>query len=305
MRNVIGGTVGLISVLLLILAARADELRYFRSDSGLGTGAATSLPDRFDDSAQLVWRIPLAKGHSTPCVYGNAIYLTTYDDGKLFTVALDRATGKQLWSQAAPNTRIEPTHSTGGPAAATPACDGTRLYSFFGSYGLLCYDLGGDLLWSKPLGPFQDEFGAASSPVLVDGKLLLAEDHDADSFLLCLDATSGEPLWKTPREGLRSYSTPAIWAVAGRKIAVVAGALQLTGYDLESGKPLWTIDGLARIVNTTPVVDGNRLFVATWSPGADREGRIAMDPWFQAARKWDANGDGRIAASRNRQQGRA
>ncbi len=69
----------------------------------------------------------------------------------------------------------------------------------------------------------------------------------------------------------------------------------MSGYDLESGKPLWTIDGLARIVNTTPVAEGNRLFVATWSPGADKEGRIAMDPWFQAARKWDANGDGRIA----------
>jgi outer membrane protein assembly factor BamB len=295
MRALISGIVSFTATLLLVATSAADDLRYFRSDSGLGRGAASLLPDQFDDPAQVVWRVPLAPGHSTPCVYGNVIYLTTFEDGKLFTVALERATGKEIWKRQAPNTRLEPTHAVGGPAAATPACDGHRVYSFFGSYGLLTYDLSGELLWKKELGPFQDEFGAASSPILVDGKLILAEDHDADSFVMCLDAASGEMLWKTPREGLRSYSTPAIWMVGGRKIVVVAAALQLIAYDLDDGNPLWTIDGLARIVNTTPVADGNRLYVATWSPGADKEGRIAMEPWIDAAQKWDTNRDGKIA----------
>ena len=76
---------------------------------------------------------------------------------------------------------------TRSPAAATPACDGERVYVFFGSYGLLCYDLAGQKLWERPMGPFRDEYGAGSSPILVDGKIILQEDHDLDSFLAALE----------------------------------------------------------------------------------------------------------------------
>jgi outer membrane protein assembly factor BamB len=271
----------------------AEEVRFFRHDSGIGQ-TEKPLPENFDGKSQLTWRVPLAPGHSTPCLYGDSIYVTTFEDGKLFTIALARADGSIRWKQPAPAERIESYHATGSPAAATPACDGKRVYSFFGSYGLLCYDLTGKLVWQKELGPFQDEFGSASSPILVDGRLLLAEDHDADSFLLCLDAASGKTLWRTPREGLRSYSTPVVWNVGGRKAIAVAGALVLTAYDLDSGQPLWSIDGLARIVNTTPVINGNRMFVATWTPGADSGGRIRMDAWADASPKWDADHDGKI-----------
>jgi outer membrane protein assembly factor BamB len=276
--------------------ARAEDLRYFRHDHGVAADNAP-LPDKFDDRSQLAWRVALAPGHSTPCVYGDALYLTAFEDQKLVTLALDRATGAVRWKKSCPHERLEPFHSTGSPAAATPACDGKRVYSFFGSYGLLCYDTAGSLVWSRPLGPFQDEFGAASSPVLCDGKLLLAEDHDADSFLLCLDAATGKPIWRTPRQGLRSYSTPVIWHTAGKsspKVVVVAGALALTAYDLDTGKPLWSIDGLARIVNTTPAIDGKRLYVASWSPGGDQGARIRMDNWNDAVKKWDADGDAKI-----------
>ena len=158
----------LVALVMLLLAnsALAEELDYFRADRGLAIDDKTPLPDKFDDPSQLVWRVPLAPGHSTPCVYGDRIYLTTFDDGKLFTTARDRANGAVVWKRQAPNKRLEPYHSTGSPAAATPACDGERVYVFFGSYGLLCYDLGGNVVWSKEMGPFQDEFGAASSPTL-------------------------------------------------------------------------------------------------------------------------------------------
>ncbi len=82
------------------------------------------------------------------------------------------------------------------PATSTPACNGRQVFSFFGSYGLLCYDLEGKLLWDRPLGPFQDEFGAASSPILVDDKVILNEDHDIDSFMIAINQQTGEHfLW--------------------------------------------------------------------------------------------------------------
>lgn len=275
-------------------AAPAGELSYFRHDGGTADDHR-QLPDRLDESTQK-WRVPLASGHSTPCVSGDAIYLTTFENGHLATVALDRRTGQTRWTQTAPTTRIEPYHTTSNPAAATPACDGERVYVFFGSYGLLAYTLDGQLAWSRELGPFQDEFGSASSPILVDGKLIVSADHDRDSFVMALDAASGKTIWKTDRPDFtRSYATPIAFTVAGRRQIIVAGALQLAAYDADDGKKLWWVNGLARIVNTTPAQALGLLFVATWSPGGDTDQRVSMEPWPRAVKKLDANGDGKLS----------
>jgi len=277
-------------------AAQADEpVAYFRADAGVAVGEQP-LPDKLDDTT-LVWREPLAPGHSTPCISGDGIYLTTFENKELATVALDRKTGKVRWRQVAPVVReIEAFHPTGSPAAASAACDGKRVYSFFGSYGLLCYDLEGKLLWSQPMGPFQDEFGSGSSPILVDGKLILNEDHDKDSFLIAIDCATGTTVWKTPREDFtRSYATPIVATFAGKKQLIVVGALQLVAYDVETGAKLWSQDGMARIVNTTPVFDGRSLYVATWSPGGDTDARIGMESWESATKQWDKNADGKLA----------
>lgn len=275
-------------------AASPTDLSYFRHDGGTA-GDEQKLPDRLDESTQQ-WRIPLGSGHSTPCVSGDAIYVTTFDGGRLATVALDRQTGRRRWTQPAPTTRVELYHTTSSPAAATPACDGKRVYVFFGSYGLLCYDLDGGLVWSREIGPFQDEFGSASSPILVDGKLIISADHDVDSFVMALDAASGETLWKTERPGFtRSYSTPVVFTADGRRQIIVAGALQLAAYDVDDGEKLWWVNGLARIVNPTPAQALGLLFVATWSPGGDTDERLAMDPWPRAIKKWDADGNGALS----------
>jgi outer membrane protein assembly factor BamB len=270
--------------------------QFFRSTQGVAADDQRPLPSDLGSDGVRQWRVPLGPGHSTPCVIGDAIYVTTFEEDKLATVALDRATGREKWRQIAPATRLEAFHPTGSPAAASVASDGQRVYAFFGSYGLLCYDTAGKLLWSKPLGPFQDEFGSASSPVLAGDRLLLNEDHDVNSFLLCLDAATGETRWQTRRDGFtRSYATPIVRRIGGREQVIVAGALQLVAYDLADGRQLWSVDGLARIVNTTPVYEGGRLYVSTWSPGGDTEARIGMEPWDVAVKQWDVNKDGKLA----------
>lgn len=289
-------TTSLALFLALTGVCRAEspaETSYFRHDGGTADDRR-KLPDRLEASTQQ-WRTPLASGHSTPCVHGDAIYLTTFDEGRLATVALDRATGRPRWTREVPTTYIEPHHATSSPAAATPACDGQRLYVFFGSYGLLCYDLQGRLVWSRELGPFQDEFGAASSPILVDDKLIVIADHDIDSYVMALDRSTGKTLWKTDRPGFtRSYATPVVFTADDRRQIIVAGALQLAAYDADDGEKLWWVNGLARIVNTTPAQGLGMLFVATWSPGGDTDARLAMDAWSTAIEKWDANQDGKL-----------
>jgi len=167
---------------------------------------------------------------------------------------------------------------------------------FFGSYGLICYDTDGKLLWERRMGPFQDEFGASSSPVLVDGTVIVNQDHDIGNFLIAIDQATGETIWKTDRnEFARSYSTPILWEQDGQKQIVVAGSLQLAGYDLKSGQKKWWVNSLSRIVDPTPVLIDGLIYVATWTPGGDSTERISMEPFSEALDQFDQNKDGMIA----------
>jgi outer membrane protein assembly factor BamB len=237
-------------------------------------------------------------GHSTPVLSNGRILLTTHRAGsdELATVALDRESGRQIWRRAITVEQLEQTHTIGSPATATPACDGKRLFVFFGSYGLICYDLDGNTLWEQRLGPFRDEYGAGSSPVLAGNNVVLNQDHDTESFLAAFDRATGKTVWKTRRpDAVRSYSTPALWNRNGREELLVAGALELAGYDPMTGNKLWSVDGLARIVIPTPIPSGPMIYMASWSPGGDAGRRLELGPWTNAVSRWDKNHDGKLA----------
>jgi outer membrane protein assembly factor BamB len=279
------------------LDAADSRFSYFRSDAGLQTGTGP-LPGRLDVPGALAWRTSLDSGHSTPVIRAGKIFLTTYhpESKELAVVALDEKTGQELWRKPILPERVEQTHPIGNPATATPACDGERLFVFFGSAGLFCYDLEGRKLWEQKMGPFRDEYGAGSSPILAEDKVMVNQDHDTDSFLAAFDRATGRRLWKTDRpDAVRSYSTPALWTQEGRRDLLVAGALRLTAYDPSDGKPVWWVNGLARIVIPTPVASGPLIYMASWSPGGDSGKRIVLVPWETALAKWDANHDGKLS----------
>ncbi len=157
---------------------------------------------------------------------------------------------------------------------------------------MICYDLEGNLIWERRMGPFQDEFGAASSPILVDGKVILNEDHDIDSFIMAMHQETGEVLWKVARpDATRSYSTPLVLERDNKKEILIAGSLQLAAYDPENGEKRWWFNGLSRIVDSTPVVHDGIIYVATWTPGGDPGERIQMEPYADALAKFDKNQD--------------
>ncbi len=283
----------------LCQAETPSNATFFRSDTGIANKNVSPLPERFDATTKLRWRTDVDSGQSSPIISGSRVFLTTYrdTDRELATVALDQENGRVLWKQKTPATRIEQIHDKmGNPASATPACDGKRLFVFFGSYGLICYDLKGRKLWEQPLGPFRDEYGASSSPMLVDDKVILCEDHDIDSFLIAFNKRTGKILWRTPRpNAVRSYSTPAVWTQAGCKQLLVAGALELAGYDPANGEKLWWVNGLARIVIPAPLPVGDTIFMAAWAPGGDAGSRLNFGSWKNALEKWDKNNDSRLS----------
>jgi outer membrane protein assembly factor BamB len=149
------------------------------------------------------------------------------------------------------------------------------------------------------MGPFRNDFGAGSSPVLVGDWVLLCQDHDQNSFLMAIDKRTGKTIWKTDRsEFLRGYCTPVIWEVDGRKQVVVAGTLRVAGYDLENGQELWTARGLARTICATPVVGAdNRLYLSGWSAGGDPGAPIEVEPFEDALKVKDKNTNGKLERS--------
>jgi outer membrane protein assembly factor BamB len=275
--------------------ARAGDWPQFRGPnaSGLAVGKG-KLPTDIGPDRNVVWKTELPPGHSSPVVFGNRVYVTAVREDALLTIALDRASGSIVWQQAAPQNGKEVIHRIGSYAQPSPVTDGKVVISFFGSSGLLAYDTEGKLLWHLPMGPFNDDYGAGSSPILADDHILVNQDHDTDSFLMAVDKRTGKVLWKTDRsEFPRNYATPVVWTVNGKKQVVVPATLRVVGYDLETGREIWTVRGISRIVIMTPVIgpDGI-LYVSAWAPGGDESERIGVMPYSEFAAAYDKNGNG-------------
>jgi outer membrane protein assembly factor BamB len=147
------------------------------------------------------------------------IFLTAIDEGRLVTLAIDKATGKIVWKRKAPEVPIEKCHKASSPASSTPYVDEDRLFVYFGSYGLLCNDHEGKELWKKPIPTPKSLYGMSTSPVVYKDKVILVLDNDANapksklshSPILALNKNTGKTAGETPRPFQRSgWSTPMI-----------------------------------------------------------------------------------------------
>ncbi|MGB7343375.1 MAG: PQQ-binding-like beta-propeller repeat protein, partial [Pirellulaceae bacterium] len=154
-------------------AAQADWPQFRGNNSdGMGTG---SPPVHFGPDENLQWKTPLLPGHSSPCIAGDLIFVTTYQEETrtLAVVCLDRISGKVRWTRAIEVDAIEEGHPSFNPASSSPCCDGERVVAYFGSYGLVCFDLNGDRLWDKKL-PLTKSFGGnATSPMIAGDNVIL------------------------------------------------------------------------------------------------------------------------------------
>lgn len=276
--------------------AFAEDWPRFRGPQSSGVShSRRPLPVDVSPESCVIWKTKVPPGHSSPILTQDRIFLTTAEGGMLATVALDRATGSVLWEAQAPYDALEQVHQTGSRAQSTPVTDGQVVVSFFGSCGLLAYDTSGKFLWSQRMGPFKNDFGAGSSPIIEDDLVVLVQDHDVDSFIVAYHRLTGKEVWRTDRADFtRNYATPTIWEVDGKKQVVVAATLRIVGYDLETGREVWTVRGVSRIVNMSPMIGpDNMLYAACFSPGNDSESRVTpptVDELFAA----DADKNGTI-----------
>jgi outer membrane protein assembly factor BamB len=243
----------------------------FRGPNGAGVAHEQKPPIHFGVESNVLWKISLPAGASSPCIWGDRIFLTGFENDTLQTICLNRSNGKILWRQSAPAKQIEVYHKKeGSPAASTPATDGRQVYVYFGSFGLLCYDFTGKEKWRMelPIAQSFGGFGTGTSPILADGLVVLTRDLITNSHVLAVNSQTGQLAWKTDRpEFYTSWSSPIAWEHDGLKEVVVPGALRLKAYDLKSGAERWTVRGLPAATCTSPVVGDGLLFVAAWSSG--------------------------------------
>jgi outer membrane protein assembly factor BamB len=268
----------------------------FRGPNGQAVAASHKTPAHFGPTTNLFWVTPLPPGHSSPCVWGERIFLTAFENGKLETLCLNRRDGKILWRAAAPAEKIEPVHRVGSPASPTPATDGKSVFVYFGSFGLISYDFSGSEVWRKPLPIPMIEFGSGSSPLVAGDLVVLLCDQDVDSFLMAVDGRTGKTVWKTARpEFRRGFSSPFLWRHDGVEEIVVTGTVWLKGYDLKDGVESWKMRGLARVANASAASGDGLLFASSWNIGADAGGRLSLQSFEAFAAENDKDKSGKIS----------
>jgi outer membrane protein assembly factor BamB len=283
------------AALLLVpaLFAADDDWSRWRgpNNDGMARGDA---PLEWDDKKNVAWRVSIpGRGHSSPIVWGDKIFLTTAvptsdaatpasapaagqrrgpggnagagREHKFLVLCLDRRTGKTIWERVAkvatPHEGYH--HQYGSFASNTPATDGKHVYAFFGSRGLYCYDLNGKLVWSKDFPPMRMRLGFGEGvAAVVDGDALyLKFDQEENSYFLALDKRTGKELWRVARDEVSSWSPPLVVTHNGRKQLIVSATKRVVAYDPANGKVIWECAGLGTNVIPAPVVSNGVVYV--------------------------------------------
>lgn len=268
----------------------AQNWHQWRGPLATGEAPLGNPPIHWNEQTNIGWKVAIpGAGSTTPVIWQNRLFLLTAIDTnridpslpkpedqperpfgitfpntyfQFVVLCLDRHTGKELWRQVATE-KIphEGHHGDNNFASASPTTDGQRLYCWFGSQGLFCYDLDGNLLWQKNLGPVEirRSFGEGSSPVLFQDRLILNRDHEGDSYIVVLDAKDGSEIWRQFRGELSTWNTPLVVAANGRTQVIVNATNRVRSYDLENGELIWECGGQVSNVVPSPVSDGTNV----------------------------------------------
>jgi len=242
----------LLGAMIVVLAglARAEEWPSWRGPRGDGTSTEAGVPIRWSAGENIAWKVPIpGKGHSSPIVWGDRVFVTTCleSEKKRVLLAVDRRDGKVLWNRVVLAAPLERKNELNSYASSTPATDGRLVYvSFLESprIQMVAYDMEGKEVWRRSPGDFNAVHGFCSSLTLYKDTVILNADQDAKAFIVALDKATGEERWRVDRPNrTRSYCPPFIAEAGGRTQMVLAGSKCVASYDPGTGKQFWIVDG--------------------------------------------------------------
>ncbi|MHC5040152.1 MAG: outer membrane protein assembly factor BamB family protein [Planctomycetota bacterium] len=274
---------------------------HFRGPRATGLAPQGDPPLKWSELENVKWKVELpGKGHASPIVWKDTIFVLSAvrtekggdpapDDGgnpgghrrmrtlkadriyAFVVLAYHRKDGRVLWkSTAVEEMPSDRTHPDGTWASNSPITDGRCVYAYFGSRGLYCYDLKGELQWKKRLGTMNKRmsFGEGSSPALHGDTIVVLQDHEGPSFIVALDKRTGEERWRKARDEMTSWSTPLIVEHGGKAQVITSATKRIRSYDLENGEILWECRGMTFNPIPTPLYQDGLAFLMSGFRGS-------------------------------------
>ena len=273
------------------------QWRGINADGASQNGA---VPVNWNETTNIKWKTPIpGKGLSTPVIWGNQIFITTAIEldekatreavkkfkksqhamikftGQARTTqniqqfkiySIDKYSGEILWQKTV-NEQYphEGIHKANSWASGSCVTDGQHVIAHFGSNGIYCLDMAGKVIWEKDLGDMQMvmAFGEGNSPVLYKNKLVILWDHEGESKIHVFNKNTGKEIWQKNREERTTWATPIVVDINNSTQIIVPGKTRSIGYELETGKEIWTLSGLKEDIVPSPVFDGERIFLMT------------------------------------------
>lgn len=270
----------------------------FRGTNSLGIASENATPPlELNPDKNLAWKIPLARGLSSPCIFDGRIFLTGFNpkDSALITYCINLNKGSFLWERSAFPDTLEKVHQyLGSPATPTPVTDGTLVYVYFGTYGVLCYDTKGNLLWERRLPILNAQYGSNGSPVIHDSLLIINRVERKKPSILALNKVNGKTVWQryldlaagSPELMDISQSTPVIW----RDQIIIHHGFELISLNLNDGNVKWIIE-MVSTGNATPIIINDTLFVNGWYNVGHPSQFDSIPDFDLMIGKYDANHD--------------
>ncbi|NOY40278.1 MAG: PQQ-binding-like beta-propeller repeat protein [Planctomycetes bacterium] len=278
----------LILVLLTLctqLAALAEDRSQTASDdwpwwrgpnrNGVATDNQTP-PQEWNEEKNVLWKTPISgRGHGSPTVVGDRIYLATADEADEIqsVVCFDRNTGKQLWKtdihQGGLQFPDRKPNGKGSMASSTVACDGQRLFiNFLNDRAIYttALSLDGQQLWQQKVADYQLHQSYGSSPAIYGPLVIVTADSKAGGAIAAFDRETGDVVWKHKRPELPNYPSPIILKADDRDQVVVVGCDLVSSFAPLTGKKLWEIEGATTECVTSTVTDGQLIITSGGYP---------------------------------------
>ena len=264
-----------------VIVPGGDAVKYWpfwRGPSMQGLVAGKGYPSTWSDTENIVWRVQVpGRGHSSPIVWADRIFLTTAsaDGASRSVLCYRRADGKLLWERPVPEAPAEQLYPKNSYASSSPTTDGALVYAYFGNAGLVAVDFDGKIVWHAKFGPVSLYHGPGGSPLLYKDRVILFQEQrlmdrnatTASGFMVALDAKTGRELWRQARTPQPGWGTPLAITAGGRDEIIVSSSRRIEAIDPETGAVLWFSTGNTFEVIPMPVVGHGLVYCSSGRAG--------------------------------------
>ncbi|MEZ5105296.1 MAG: PQQ-binding-like beta-propeller repeat protein [Draconibacterium sp.] len=222
----------------------------FRGPFSQGVSFIKNAPVEWDGSAgtNILWKSPIPKnGFNSPVIWGDKIFIAGADAASREVYCYNRTDGKLLWTgkvdniQGSPSAMPKVTPDT-GLSAPTLTTDGKRIFAIFATGDIIAFDMDGKRVWAKNLGVPNNHYGHSSSLITWNNKLIIQYDTNNGGKVMALDVATGNAVWETTRNSKISWASPVLAEVDGKYQVVLTADPIVAGYDVETGKELWSVE---------------------------------------------------------------